>query len=89
MPERSQHAEILCAGAAVPVGSVSLLPIERVVLHAQCGDRCWWFAAAKEPYALVLRDAGGIRAVDVHAAAIPIESLRARVPRLDAVLAAM
>jgi hypothetical protein len=89
MPERSEHTETLRAVAAVLVGAITLLPIERVVLYARCGDRCGWFAAAKEPYALVLRDAGGIRAVDVQAAAIPIETLRARMPRLDAVLAAL
>jgi hypothetical protein len=89
MPERNAHTEVLRAGAAMPFGAVTLLPIERVVLDARRGDGCCWFAAVKEPYALVLRDAAGIRAVDVHAAAIPIEMLRVRVPRLDVVLAAM
>ncbi len=89
MPERSEQTEVLRAGTTVPVGAITLLPIERVVLYARCDDRSWWFAAVKEPYALVLRDAGGIRAFDVRAAAIPIETLRTRMSQFDAVLAAM
>ena len=89
MPKRNEHTEILVAGAAVSVGAVTVLPIERVVLRSRRGDGRWWFAAVKEPYALVLRDAGGIRVFDTDAIPIPIDSLRELFPRLDAALAAM
>ncbi len=89
MPERNEHTEMLVAGAAVSVGVVTVLPIERVVLRARRGDGRCWFAATKEPYALVLRDAGDIRVFDAGAIPIPIDSLRELFPKLDAVLAAM
>jgi len=89
MPEPRQQTETLCAGAPVRIGAVTLLPIERVVLYATGAGACWWFAAAKQPYALVLREDGRVRAMDTQAAEIPIDTLCALVPRLDAALAAM
>ena len=89
MPERTTHTEAVCVGTPVMVGSVTLLPIERVVLHSNLAGGHAWFSAAKEPYALVVRDAGGVRAIDTDAAAVSLEALREKVPGLGAVLAAM
>ena len=89
MSERSTHTEILRAGAPVAVGSVTLLPIERVVLHSERGSTHVWCLVAKEPYALVVRDAGGLRAVDADAMAVSFADLREKIPRLDALLASM
>lgn len=47
------------------------------------------FFASRELHALVLGDAGGIRAVDANAEAVPIEQLVPKVPGLAATLAAM
>ena len=89
MPERSTHTEILRAGAPVAVGSVTLLPIERVALHSDRGKTRVWCSAAKEPYALVVRDVGGLRVVDVDARAVSLEELREKIPGLDALLASI
>lgn len=89
MPERASRTATVRAGAPLRVGSTTLLPIERVVVHSGVGALGAWFTAAKEPYALVVRDAGGIRALDIGAAAGSLEALREEVPGLDAVLAAM
>ena len=89
MPERANHTDIVRAGTPFRVGSMTLLPIERVVVHSAVGALGAWFTAAKEPYALVVRDAGGIRALDIGAAAVSLEALREEIPGLDAVLAAM
>ncbi len=89
MPERSVHTETLRVGAAVAVGSVTLLPIERVVLHSYRGNTRVWFSVAKEPYALVVRDAGDLRAVDTDAMALSLAELREKIPGLDALLASM
>ncbi len=70
-------------------GSVSLLPIERVVLRADRREARVWYAAVKEPYALIVRDAGGVRAFDRNAETVPLGALREKLPGLDAVLAAM
>ena len=44
-----------------------------------------WFSVAKQPYALVVRDAAGIQAVDIDVS-ISLEELRERIPELDALL---
>ncbi|MBI5719735.1 MAG: hypothetical protein HZC37_18855 [Burkholderiales bacterium] len=88
--EQARHTEVLRAGAPVTVGRLSLLPIERVVLHSHWGDARAWVSASKEPYALVVRDAAGLRVVDTAAAAsVSLEVLRERVAGLDAALAGM
>ncbi|WPC67073.1 hypothetical protein SBP18_00770 [Rhodoferax ferrireducens] len=89
MLERTRHTETVRAGTPVTHGAVMLLPIERVVLHSGRGNTRVWFSAIKEPYALIVRDAGGLWAIDTDAAAVSLEALRQRVPGLDTVLAAM
>jgi hypothetical protein len=89
MLERTSHTEIVRAGTPVTQGAVMLLPIERVELHSGWGNTRVWLSAIKEPYALIVRDAGGLWAVDIDAAAVSLEALRQRVPGLDTVLAAM
>lgn len=89
MLERTHHTETVRAGTPVTHGAVMLLPIERVVLHSGRGNTRLWFSAIKEPYALIVRDAGGLWAIDTDAAAVSLEALRESVPGLDNVLAAM
>jgi uncharacterized spore protein YtfJ len=89
MPERASHTETVRAGTPLRVGSVTLLPIERVVVHSDMGALGAWFAAAKEPYALVVRDSGGIRVLDIGATTVSLEALREGIPGLDSVLASM
>jgi hypothetical protein len=89
MFERTRHTETVRAGTPVTRGAVLLLPIERVVLHSGRGNTRVWFSAIKEPYALIVRDAGGLWAIDTDAAAVSLEALRESVPGLDTVLAAM
>jgi hypothetical protein len=89
MPERTSHTETVRAGTPLRLESVTLLPIERVVVHSGMGALGAWFTAAKEPYALVVRDAGGLRALDIGATVVSLEALRELVPGLDAVLASM
>jgi len=81
--------ETLRAGRPLTVGSVTLLPIERTVTHAQRFMAHWWFVVAKEPHALVVRDAGGVRAVAVAAVQVSLERLLEEVPDLDTALASM
>jgi hypothetical protein len=86
---RTLRTRKLTAGAPVFVGSVTLLPIERVVMHADMATTGAWFSVAKQPYALVVRDANGIRTLDIDAAAVSLEHLREQIPGLDALLAPM
>lgn len=82
MPEPARHTEELRAGPQLRVGSVTLIPIERVVVHAGTAGSAAWFTAAKEPFALVVRDAGRVRAIGVGAEEVSLESLGEMIPGL-------
>ena len=56
MPEPARHVEELRAGTRLRVGSVTLIPIERVVVSAGTAGSAAWFTAVMEPFALVVRD---------------------------------
>jgi hypothetical protein len=86
MSEKSTFTETLRAGSPVHVGGVTLVPIEHVVLRSVMGIFGAWFSVAKQPYALIVRDAAGLRTVDIDVA-ISLEELRERIPELDALLA--
>jgi len=83
---RTLRTRNLTAGAPIFVGSVTLLPIERVVMHADMATTGAWFSVVKQPYALVVRDANGIRTLNIGAAAVSLEQLREKIPTLDALL---
>jgi hypothetical protein len=89
MPERQEHTETLRAGTPLTVGAVTLLPIERVVMHSDKGASGLWFAVAKEPYALVVRDPGGLRGFDANAAQVSLERLCEKISGLEVLLASM
>ncbi len=88
MPDRASRIDMLRAATPVRIGPVSLLPIERVMLDAgRCAPAPMaWVSAALEPYAVIVRDALGIRVIDVGAGAVSLEQLRERIPGLDAML---
>ncbi len=86
MSEKRTFTETLRAGSPVHVGGVTLVPIEHVVLRSEMGIFGAWFSVAKRPYALIVRDAAGIRTVDIDVA-ISLEELRERIPELDGLLA--
>jgi hypothetical protein len=87
MPERTSHTETVRAGTPLRIGIVTVLPIERAVVRSDRSALRAWFSAAVEPYALIVRDAGGIRAVDADATPISLEELREKIPGLDALMA--
>lgn len=89
MLEHARRSETVRAGTPVTHGAVVLLPIERVVSHSGRRSTRLWYSANKEPYALIVRDANGIWAIDTDAVAVSLDGLRESVPGLDTVLAAM
>ena len=89
MRERSSRTLSVRVGTPLEVGQVTLLPIERIVTHAdRCSDGAW-FLVSKEPYAIVVRDAAGLHALGADAVALSLDRLREEVPGLDAVLASI
>ena len=89
MVECYTRTEALRAGTPVTVGSVTLLPIERVVLHSNRSGTGAWLSGTKEVLALIVRDAFSIGAVDGNGMAVALEALREKVQGLDAALAAL
>lgn len=55
----------LLAGTPIAVGDSTLLVIARVVIEADKSDHGCWLHADKAPYALAIRDARGLRAMDM------------------------
>ena len=86
MPEKNAFTETLRACSPLHVDGVTLVPIERVALQSEMGSAGAWFSVAKQPYALIVRDAAGIRTVNIGAA-VSLGELRETVPKLDALLA--
>jgi len=89
MRERYTRTQAFRAGAPLTVGSLTLLAIEHIEIHADRGNGCAWLLVSKAPYALVVRDAAGLRAFDADATSLPLERLREKVPELDQALASM
>ncbi len=86
MPDRASRIDMLRAATPVRIGPVSLLPIERVMVHRGRCALVAWVSAALEPYALIVRDPLGIRVIDVGTGTVSLEQLLERIPGLDALL---
>ncbi len=89
MTEHLALTERFRAGRPLHVGAVTLLPIERVAVRWTGYARWAWFSVAVDPYALVVRHTGCVRALDADAVPISLEHLREKLPELDGLLAAL
>ena len=86
MAERARPDERLRAGAPLRVGTVTLLVIERAVVRSYVGASWAGIYTAMEPYALVVCDPGGVRALNVEGSTVKLDDLRKRVPEMDVLL---
>jgi len=88
--ERAMHRASLRVGAPVALAEVALLPVERVRVQAQrsAGSGAW-FSASREPVALVVCDAAGVRAAGIESTAISLEELCEQVCGLAAAIEAL
>jgi len=77
----------LRAGDPMVAGEVTLVPIERCFIQSNIGDMGCWLSGLKEPFAIIVCDAIGIRAFDTEATEISVGSLIRKIPDLGAVLA--
>lgn len=76
MRDPNRPAETYQAGVPFGVGPVTLLCVDRVVKLAGRTDTLAWVSMTKQPYALVVRDAGGIHVIDISASAVSLDQLR-------------
>ncbi len=74
------------AGRPLRIDGLTLLPIERVLVHTQRGRYGGWVTASKEPVAIVVRGALRCHALATDGSPMDLGALRQRVPGLDALL---
>lgn len=79
----------LRAGTPVGTGNITLVPIEHYSIQSDRGDKGCWFSAHKEPVAIIICDGIGVRAVNVHANEISVDSLIDKIEGLDEVLSSL
>lgn len=77
----------LRAGKPVVAGDVTLVPIERCLVQSDTGDMGCWLSGLKEPIAIIVCDASGIRAYDATGTDIPVAPLVQKISGLGALLA--
>jgi len=64
------------------IGDLTLVIIERLSTNADHTANTFWLNARKEPYALVMGDNRGLRALDMTGQQLVIEELTEAVPGL-------
>ncbi len=87
MPGPERRSESLRAARPLRFGAATVLPVERTVVRSSRASHGIWASAALEPYALVVSDADGIRAVALDGGSLPLQRLRERLPEVADLLA--
>lgn len=77
----------LRTGNPLVVGAVTFVPIECCSLHFATWNMGCCLSGFKEPFAIIVLDADGVRAFDTEGREIPLQSLIRKIPDLDALLA--
>ena len=65
----------LQAGTPIVIDNATLIIITRLSIEADSTGYMYWLQASKEPYALVIRDAHGLRALDMSGRRLAISEL--------------
>lgn len=81
--------ETLRAASPVSVGGVTLVAIERTRVRSDIGRAGCWIGAFSEAVAVVVCDAGGVRALATDSSEIDLDSLMENTPNLRAVLSTL
>jgi uncharacterized spore protein YtfJ len=76
----------LAAGAPLAVGERTLVPVVRAWVRGAPAGGGAWAAGGKEPVAVVVRDAGGTRALDLEGGEADLAALLETVEGLAAAL---
>jgi hypothetical protein len=76
----------LRAGNPMVAGGVTLVPIERCLIHSDTGDMGCWLSGQKEPFAIIVCDATGVRALNMKGTETPVEDLVQKITNLGAFL---
>jgi len=71
--------------APIVVGDVTLVIIARLSIQANITGHGCWLRASKQPYALVIRDAQGLRALDMAGRRLATAELPDDIPGLESI----
>lgn len=78
------HRERLQLSAPLHLGQARVVVVSRTHLLASHAAPWQWIVASKQPWAIVIRDSLGLRAVDPGGTPLPIEPLCQALPALRA-----
>lgn len=76
----------LRAACPLRVGEVTLVVVERTGIWSDRGDAGCWMSAIKLPVAVVVWDAGGVRALATDSSDIALDDLIEETPNLGTIL---
>lgn len=79
----------LRTGNPMAAAGITIVPVERCFMQSGRGIMGCWLSGLKEPFAILVCDADGIRAFDMVGREIPVASLLHEIPDLSAVTAAL
>ena len=72
-------------GTPIVVGDVTLMIIARLSIRADSTGYACWLQASKEPYALIIRDPHGLRALDMAGQRLALAQLLDDLPGLASI----
>jgi hypothetical protein len=75
--------ETLRASSPLHVDGITLVPVTRAAIRS---DRGYWIGAFKEVYAVIVCDAGDVRALGPDSSEIELDALIEKTPNLGAIL---
>lgn len=79
--------ERLRAANPLRVGDVTIVPVERTDIQSDTGNSGCWIGGFKTVFAVVVRDAKGVRALAADSSEIPLDDLIRETPNLRGVIA--
>ena len=77
----------LYAGIPLTAGKFTLIPVEHLVLQTKTESTYDWLVAFKEPYAIIVCDSNGVRALNLKDKQLSLEDLIQTVPGLGTIVA--
>lgn len=75
--------EYVTTDKPVRIDDVTLIPIVCISLDGEDNKTDQFFSGNKEPFAIIVCDSIGIRALDINSAEIPISDLVQKIPDLN------
>ena len=69
-------------GNPTVAGRVVIVPLERSGIDSACGEMGYWLSGLKEPFAVIVYDAAGVRAFSPAGREMEVDSLVRKFPDL-------